>query len=387
MTITLQESAQSVCHAVETATHGLVDRDKLAELIVLSAVAQEHLLVIGPPGTGKSQVVRRVAQTLGGGYFEYLLGRFTEPNEIFGPIDLQKLREGMVETETRNMLPEADIAFLDEVFLGSTAILNTLLNILNERMFSRGHTRKKCPLRVCVSASNAIPGEESLAAFADRFLVHVFVNPLEDALLESLLEGGWKADHSPLSAVSSMAHLDRLSQYKNKVELSGVRSLLAHGFRLLRKAGIILSDRRLVKCQSLVAAASVLAGRDKAGEADIWPIIFAIPTKEGQALGKEVLHDLLEKTGNPSLPSAAEDASLGPLARAQRLCSQGEELLEEKPGNKSEMPHWFLKLEALAREIDAGIPASARSERITKLYGNVKELLENNNDAITDVDI
>jgi MoxR-like ATPase len=87
---------------------------------------------------------------LGGRYFEYLLGRFTEPSEIFGPIDLRKLREGTVETETADMLPEAEIAFLDEVFLGSTAILNTLLSLLNERTFRRGHTRLQCPLRVCV---------------------------------------------------------------------------------------------------------------------------------------------------------------------------------------------------------------------------------------------
>ena len=112
-------------------------------------MAREHLLVIGPPGTAKSVAVRRIAQTTGGRYFEYLLGRFTEPNEIFGPVDLRKLREGTVETDVRGMLPEAEIAFLDEIFQGSSAILNTLLGILNERIFRRGHTQLKCPLRIC----------------------------------------------------------------------------------------------------------------------------------------------------------------------------------------------------------------------------------------------
>ena len=119
------------------ATRGLVDRDVPVEVIVLTAVAGEHVLVVGPPGTAKSVAARRVAHALGGRYFEYLLGRFTEPSELFGAVDLAKLREGLVETDTTNMLPEAEIVFLDEVFQGSTAILNTLLGILNERTFNR----------------------------------------------------------------------------------------------------------------------------------------------------------------------------------------------------------------------------------------------------------
>ncbi|MCP4220634.1 MAG: AAA domain-containing protein [bacterium] len=386
MKLSLQESSRSLREAVDKAAHGLVDRNKLAEIIVLGAVAREHLLVIGPPGTGKSQVVRRVARALGGGYFEYLLGRFTEPNEIFGPIDLQKLRRGTVETETRNMLPEADIAFLDEIFLGSTAILNTLLGILNERTFSRGHTRKQCPLRICVSASNAIPSEESLAAFADRFLLHVFVEPLGDALLESLLEGGWQADHTEMTPVSGVEHLDFLSKLKNEVDLDGIRPLLAHAVRLLRKAGIHLSDRRIVKCQSLTAAACVLAGRNKANDADIWPIIFAIPTKEGQELGKEVLHHILTETENESLPAAAEEASQGPMVRSQRLHHQGEELLTEQPTDPEQLPHWHLKLEALAREIDAVLPDSARTKDIESLYEKLKDVLKKNENDTDTVD-
>src|SRR5512138_1350535 len=139
------------------AGEGLVEREFLLEMTVLAAVAGEHLLVIGEPGTAKSEAVRRVAGALGGRYFEYLLGRFTEPSEIFGPIDLVKLQQGRFETVTSGMLPEAEIAFLDEVFLGSTAILNTLLGILNERQFRRGAVATPVPLKICVAASNALP--------------------------------------------------------------------------------------------------------------------------------------------------------------------------------------------------------------------------------------
>src|SRR5712664_3045382 len=191
MTPNLPEASAKLRSAVTAASRGLVDREPLVELVALSAVAREYVLVIGPPGTAKSVAVRRIAQATGGRYFEYLLGKFTEPNEIFGPVDLRKLREGTVETDVSGMLPEAEIAFLDEIFQGSSAILNTLLGILNERVFRRGHTRVDVPLRVCVGASNTTPEDDALAAFADRFLVRVHLRSLPDAQLEELLEGGW----------------------------------------------------------------------------------------------------------------------------------------------------------------------------------------------------
>src|SRR5690349_8992989 len=165
--LSLSQAAAALRVAITEASAGLIERHSLVENTILAAVAGEHLLVVGPPGTAKSEAIRRTARAVGGKYFEYLLGRFTEPNEIFGPVDLRRLREGVVETETTGMLPEAEIAFLDEVFLGSTAILNTLLGILNERVFRRGHTRRDCPLRICVGATNALPEDETLAAFAD----------------------------------------------------------------------------------------------------------------------------------------------------------------------------------------------------------------------------
>jgi MoxR-like ATPase len=255
--------------AVTAASRGLVDREPLVELVALSAVAREHLLVIGPPGTAKSVAVRRIAQATGGRYFEYLLGRFTEPNEIFGPVDLRKLREGTVETDVSGMLPEAEIAFLDEIFQGSSAILNTLLGILNERVFRRGHTQLKCPLRICVGASNNLPTDESLAAFADRFLVRVFVEAIDDPQLETLLDSGWKLDHSKFSELASMDDIDALAEVAQNADLSSVRPQLADLLRILRSAGIVLSDRRVVKSQSLIAAAAVVAGRSKPSDADL----------------------------------------------------------------------------------------------------------------------
>lgn len=350
-------AAAAVRNAVAAACQGLVQREALVELVALCAVAGEHLLVIGPPGTAKSEAVRRIAQRLGGSYFEYLLGRFTEPTEIFGPVDLRRLREGVVETETSGMLPEAELAFLDEIFLGSTAILNTLLGLLNERTFRRGHTRLRCPLRVCVGASNALPEDGQLAAFADRFLVRTFIEPIADAGLEELLAAGWAlgGDTQPPRAVASLAELDALAATALAMDLSELRTPLAHAIRALRSAGIELSDRRIVRVQRLIAAAAALAGRAAPSSADLWPIVYALPTQHAQRLGRDVLRDLLSSSHNPALMIAAAEGSLAPPARGEVLTRDAERLLSAEPTGDAEHERtaWRLRLESLAREIDA----------------------------------
>ena len=333
---------------VHSATTGLVDREQLAELMVLASIAGEHLLVVGPPGTAKSAVVRRVANALGGRYFEYLLGRFTEPAELFGPVDLRKLRDGRVEADVTGMLPEADVAFLDEVFLGSTAILNSLLGVLNERRFRRGHTDIACPLRICVGAANALPDDEALAAFADRFLLRLFVEPVSDNRLEALLEGGWAQESVAPPATAEMADLDLLRAQVAQVRMDEVRIALADALRKLRAAGVLLSDRRIVKTQRLIAAATVLAGRQQATEADLWPLLYVLPSRDAQRSAQEVLRDSLWMASNPTLRSAVEQVVQQPVSRVDRLVQAARSCLED-PGNAAARTI----AEALLREIDA----------------------------------
>ncbi len=354
--------------ALDQASKGLVGRRALVEMILLCAVAGEHLLVIGPPGTAKSEAVRRVSKTLSGNYFEYLLGRFTEPSEIFGPVDLRRLREGELETLTQGMLPEAEIAFLDEVFLGSTAILNTLLTLLNERRFRRGHTLVSCPLRICVGASNALPAGHALEAFADRFLVQVFVEPVADSSLEDLLALGWASEEAPPQACARMEHLDLLGRAARKADMSKVRGRLAEVVRVLRGEGIVLSDRRVVKAQKLIAAAATLAGRAVPTQADLWPILYAIPGQKAQEGAAGYLREFLKESQNGTLMVAALEASQGPRARADSLCRVVNALLASRPDDVASEAHraWCLKLEGAAREIDAGFAREALPEDLAK---------------------
>ena len=361
----LAQDADAVREAISRARHGLVERELIAEVVALCAVAGEHLLVIGPPGTAKSEAVRRVAQQLGGEYFEYLLGRFTEPNEIFGPVDLRRLRDGVVEVETAGMLPEADIAFLDEVFLGSTAILNTLLGVLNERVFRRGSTLKKCPLRVCVGAANLLPEDHTLAAFADRFLARLFVEAVPDARLEELLESG-RARREPAGTTSLLGALDRLSQQAGQCGLDAARPLLGKAIRRLRSAGMVITDRRAVRVQNLVAAAATLDGRAIADDRDLWVLPLIAPTADMQALAQEALTDLLGSSGNASLVHSSAELSKGPGARAARLAQAGDEILG-RLGTPDLSFDDRLRVEATLREIDAGFAAEELPEALREV--------------------
>src|ERR1700720_2554930 len=165
--------------------------DEVVDLIALAVVAREHLFLYGPPWTAKSALIRDFAQAVEGHYFEYLLTRFSEPNEIFGPIDIARLREGTVVTVTTGMLPEAEFVFLDELFNANSAILNNLLTVLNERTYRRGAETHALPLLSLFSASNHLPEDETLVALFDRFLLRCHVGNLHRDAMPELLRAGW----------------------------------------------------------------------------------------------------------------------------------------------------------------------------------------------------
>ncbi|QED29958.1 AAA family ATPase [Microvenator marinus] len=155
----------------------LIERDVEVRMVLLAALAGEHALLIGPPGTAKSMIAKRIQLAFNdASYFERLLTRFTVPEEVFGPYSIPGLEEGRYERLTESYMPSASVAFLDEIFKANSAILNSLLTVLNERKFDNGTQRQFVPLISAIGASNELPEGQELDALYDRFLVRLEVN-------------------------------------------------------------------------------------------------------------------------------------------------------------------------------------------------------------------
>eukprot|EP00201_Polytomella_parva_P012778 CAMPEP_0175061122 /NCGR_PEP_ID=MMETSP0052_2-20121109/13411_1 /TAXON_ID=51329 ORGANISM="Polytomella parva, Strain SAG 63-3" /NCGR_SAMPLE_ID=MMETSP0052_2 /ASSEMBLY_ACC=CAM_ASM_000194 /LENGTH=437 /DNA_ID=CAMNT_0016326945 /DNA_START=32 /DNA_END=1341 /DNA_ORIENTATION=- len=174
-------------YSIANLQKGLVERDTEVRLLLLATVAGEHILLIGPPGTAKSEVGRRLSRFVKCNYFERLLTRFSVPEELFGPLSMRALEEDRYVRQTRGYLPEAEVAFIDEIFKANSAILNSLLTLLNERLFDNGSSRDKVPLVTLVGASNELPEGEELEALFDRFLLRRRVSQVTPAGLSQML--------------------------------------------------------------------------------------------------------------------------------------------------------------------------------------------------------
>jgi MoxR-like ATPase len=273
-----------------------VGKDEIIDLMGICLVGRENLFLLGPPGTAKSAMVRSLSQALHGQTFEYLLTRFTEPNELFGPFDIRKLREGDLVTNTEGMLPEATLIFLDELLNANSAILNSLLMVLNERIFRRGRETRKLPALMIVGASNHLPEDEALRALFDRFLIRVRCDNVESELLDSVLDAGWKLEHDKVGEHPGVTaeQIRQLQGLLHSVDLQGIRPAYLDLVMKLRNAGVLLSDRRAVKLQRLIAASALLCERDKAQLSDLWVLRYIWDTDEQREVIAGIVNSVVE---------------------------------------------------------------------------------------------
>lgn len=286
-----------------------VERDEVLDLIALAATAGEHLFLYGPPGTAKSALIRHFASAMRGRYFEYMLTRFSEPNEIFGPIDIARLREGVVAVVTTGMLPEAEFVFLDELFNANSAILNNLLTILNERVYRRGAVTHSLPLMSLFSASNHLPEDDALRALFDRFLLRCHVEDLPRDAMPRLLAAGWALEQArPTPAVVSVEDIRDLSKRLYDVDLAPVQEAYAEAVFKVRDLGVAFSDRRAVKVLKLLAASALLCGRTAAEPSDLWVLRHVWDRAEQIAPLRALVRGLLEgrRGDGPAHLQAAE---------------------------------------------------------------------------------
>jgi MoxR-like ATPase len=326
---------------IEPLKQRFVARDEVIDLIALAVVSGEHLFLYGPPGTAKSALIRQFAAAVRGRYFEYMLTRFSEPNEIFGPIDIARLREGTVVTVTTGMLPEAEFVFLDELFNANSAILNNLLTVLNERVYRRGAETHCLPLLSLFSASNHLPEDEALRALFDRFLLRCHVKNLKPEAMPQLLRAGWALETSPApSAEVTAADLAALSGQLYQADLSGVLEPYTQAVFKVRDLGIAFSDRRAVKVLKLLAASALLCGRRSPDASDLWVLRYVWDREEQIEPLAALVNGLLEQHGG--------GAERHPLARVEAE-PDGEDLARQLDAVEQQIRAGKLTLSVVAR--------------------------------------
>jgi MoxR-like ATPase len=276
-------------------------KDEIIRLLMIAVVAGEHCVLLGPPGTAKSALIRSLAELMQARYFEYLLTRFTEPNELFGPVDIAAFREGVYKRNTAGMLPEAEIVFLDEVFKSNSAILNALLTLLNERKFTSGGQILRSPLISVFAASNEVPGDETLNAIFDRFLLRVHSDNLDAYHFNELLERGIQheirqmsgATQQPLVSARELAELGRTFGGKMNFSDAFLSSYKGLVFQV-RAEGVSLSDRRVVKMLKLFAASAYLDGRSVTDASDFFVLKHIWNNQDQAAILDGIVQPVLE---------------------------------------------------------------------------------------------
>jgi MoxR-like ATPase len=247
------------------------EREELIRLLLLGVMSGENVLLVGPPGTAKSQLARATAQLFGSGcWFDYLLTRFTTPDEIFGPVSLQQLKQDQYVRRTEGYLPEADFAFLDEIFKANSAILNALLSILNERVFFNGREKQAVPLLFLIAASNELPEEnEQLAALYDRFLFRYEVVYLRTIASYELM---FQAPADPLPALLSPEDIRQVRQAAAQVALpEPIVYMLFQLKSAMEEKEFVVSDRRWKKIGGVWKTSAALNGRSAVS---VWDTVF-----------------------------------------------------------------------------------------------------------------
>ena len=324
---------------------GLYEKDTELRLGLLAALAGESIMLLGPPGVAKSMVARRLKEAFAHARsFEYLMSRFSTPDDIFGPVSISKLKENdTYERVIDGYMPTADVVFLDEIWKAGPAIQNTLLTALNEKVFRNGDREVKLPLKLLVAASNELPAEgEGLDALWDRFLVRYISCGVKDnaAFLSMILDTGEVQYTERLDELRiTPAEYEQWRQEIASVEVDdGVKAAVLYIRERLKRIkekeggaeySIYVSDRRWKKAINLLRASAFVHGRRRTDISDIvvlscclWnepmehemvreivtDAIFAAVKKRHEALRQRVVTDARVKRAASALADAKMSA-------------------------------------------------------------------------------
>ncbi|WP_084977558.1 AAA family ATPase [Plesiomonas shigelloides] len=282
----IQQRLKSLQEELQT---GLVGRSQAVKIALLALLAEENVLLVGPPGTAKSLLARKIAQSIQSSeekdtvpYFEYLLTKFSTPEEIFGPLSISELKKDCFKRNTLGYLPSAQVGFLDEIFKASSSILNSLLTIMNEKLYHNGTTVVPTPLRSLIAASNELPsGQEELEALYDRFLLRQYVGYVADNDITQLINVIASSENVAVKPLSpyELAKIKELSVHVKLPEqiMQVLKEIwLKHRDAFKEDRRESLSDRRLAKVVNLLKVSAATNGRSEVDFSDILLLVHCL---------------------------------------------------------------------------------------------------------------
>jgi len=321
-----------------------------------SLVSGEPLILVGPPGTAKTALIESLAKMINARYFYYLLTRFTEPDELLGPLDIVALREGRYERIIRNRLPEAEIVFLDEIFKASSAIRNILLDIILNKRYLNGTDYKRLPMISLFTASNEISTDAEDQAFYDRLTLRVFVKYVSNDMWSELLDKGvvLPAIQQEIKPVTSAEYFRQLQQLtilraQTIVNTPELKNKLLESFSYLKNEGIEISDRRKIKILYISAAISIVSAEENISlesiadalrltaiytEDDIVKVERVIQ-KAKLSIYQEIIQQLMTITSEirNGIETLNREQTLSNLKMLRELTAKGAEMLKKVPRN------------------------------------------------------
>jgi len=292
-------------------TTDLHEREEIVAVAFLAAISGQNSFLLGPPGTAKSLIARRISCAFkDADYFEYLMNRFSTPEEVFGPVSIKALKDDQYTRKTTGYLPTSDFAFLDEIWKSSPAILNALLTLVNERIFRNGEKIEKAPLKALISASNETPPtNQGLEALYDRFLVRLFVPPMQDRNnFENLLHA---KPTDPIVEIDQALKVDgeEWTKWQQDIHSVTLSEEVVTVINLIKnklasfpdEQAVYVSDRRWQRAAALIKTSAFLCERKTTNLSDALLLRHCLwTTAENRNSVNKAVEDAVQKCGLPT---------------------------------------------------------------------------------------
>lgn len=273
--MSLQKRIKELVASICTDMH---EREEIISVSLLGALCGQNTFLYGPPGTAKSLISRRIACAFDNpAYFEYLMNRFSTPEEVFGPVSIKALKDDRYVRKTDNYLPKAEFAFLDEIWKSSPAILNTLLTLINEHTFRNGESIDPAPLKALIAASNETPdANQGLDALYDRFIIRLMVGPIQQSANFDKLLNSKPTEVKTLIPAHLLIKQKEWTEWRDeihKVQLSKETFTIIHLIReelekKYEELKVYVSDRRWQRAAMLMKAAAFFNDRTETNHSD-----------------------------------------------------------------------------------------------------------------------